>query len=244
MRNLQNFGFVFDLDGTILDDIDLARNIPIIAMQEMGYQNKKSVNKELEEEILNVLGEDGSKLVILRIFLKTAKSFGIPWYKRLLFIKKCQKVYKREISSCPLFPGSMEVFEKIIELGGIIGILTTSSMEEISERFLGREHLLTIFKDNILGRDKVTKMKPNPAGIILLAKKWNIPIENMVMIGDMNIDIQAGKQAGCKTIGVLSGFATKEIMEREKADLIISKISDLLPILPNFTQILFSQIES
>lgn len=64
------------------------------------------------------------------------------------------------------------------------------------------------------------------------------------MIGDMNIDIQAGKQAGCKTIGVLSGFATKEIMEREKADLIISKISDLLPILPNFTQILFSQIES
>ncbi len=55
--------------------------------------------------------------------------------------------------------------------------------------------------------------KPNP-GMILKAKiRYNINLENSYMIGDTLNDIKTGKNAGCKTILVLTGYG---LLEREK----------------------------
>ncbi|MHA1775759.1 MAG: HAD family hydrolase [Promethearchaeota archaeon] len=237
-KSLADYGFIFDLDGTLLDDIELARKLPYLALEEMGYDINHPHDPNLERKILNILGENGTNFIIFRIFMKIAKFFGVPWYHRLKFIKKCNIVYKREITNCPLFPGAVKAVQEIIKRRGQVGILTTSSMLEIKDRFQNRENLLDPFENNILGRDMVKKMKPNPAGIIHLAKKWNIPLKNIVMIGDMKNDIQAGKAVGCTTIGVLSGFSSREELEKEQADFILPDVSHLISILPQIiTQI-------
>lgn len=41
--------------------------------------------------------------------------------------------------------------------------------------------------------------KPKPGMILELAKKYNIPLNESWMVGDMDTDIEAGKRAGCKT---------------------------------------------
>jgi phosphoglycolate phosphatase-like HAD superfamily hydrolase len=46
-------------------------------------------------------------------------------------------------------------------------------------------------------------------------------------VGDSVADVRAGKNAGAKTIAVLSGIFTREELEKEKPDLIINDINEL-----------------
>jgi len=46
-------------------------------------------------------------------------------------------------------------------------------------------------------------------------------------VGDARTDIQAGKAAGMKTIGVLTGFDDHEALNRENPDSIIESIAQL-----------------
>ena len=51
--------------------------------------------------------------------------------------------------------------------------------------------------------------KPNP-GMLLEASKWfNIDLEKSFIIGDRESDIQAGKNAGTQTVGVMTGHGLK-----------------------------------
>ena len=51
--------------------------------------------------------------------------------------------------------------------------------------------------------------------------------KSVIKIGDTLADIKEGKNAGCKTVGVLSGAAKKSILEKENPDFIIDSIMDL-----------------
>lgn len=231
-----NIGFVFDLDGTLLDDIDLARNIPLLAANELGYRISSDESSQLEKEILDMLGKQGSKFFMLRILVKVAKRHKIPFYKWVSFIKLCKKQYLDQISTCPLFEGTEALIDQLLTDYGYIGILTQSSSKEIAQRFRGREEFLDKFRGNVLGRDDVERMKPDPEGILYFSSKWGVPPENMIMIGDMRIDIQTGKNAGCVTIGVLTGFDTKEQLSEVQADFIVEEISEISSLLPDIIE--------
>ena len=49
----------------------------------------------------------------------------------------------------------------------------------------------------------------------------------MVMIGDSNTDIRAGKNAGTTTIGALTGYFEKDMLAEELPDFIFESISDI-----------------
>jgi phosphoglycolate phosphatase-like HAD superfamily hydrolase len=48
-----------------------------------------------------------------------------------------------------------------------------------------------------------------------------------VVVGDSVADIKAGKNAGIKTVAVLSGIFSREELESEKPDLIIENVNKL-----------------
>ena len=54
-----------------------------------------------------------------------------------------------------------------------------------------------------------------------------MPPERAVYVGDSRIDIRAGKAAGMKTAGVLTGMEDREALEREGPDVIIESVADL-----------------
>lgn len=53
--------------------------------------------------------------------------------------------------------------------------------------------------DYIVGREDVRKWKPNPEGLLKIQEHYNLKKEEMIYIGDMAKDIEAGKRAGVKT---------------------------------------------
>ncbi|NPA39376.1 MAG: HAD family hydrolase [Thermodesulfobacteria bacterium] len=53
--------------------------------------------------------------------------------------------------------------------------------------------------------------KPKPGMIFEAAKKYNIDLSSSYMVGDKLIDIETGKNAGLKTILVLTGYGRGEL---------------------------------
>jgi len=71
--------------------------------------------------------------------------------------------------------------------------------------------------------------KPSPKMILQAAKKHNIDLKNSFMVGDMRKDILAGKNAGTKTILVLTGRGKDFINNGE--DYIIKNLNEIKKII-------------
>ena len=91
------------------------------------------------------------------------------------------------------FPGAGEVLRAVIEQGGK-NYLYTHRGESLFA-FLDKEGWLPLFYDRVTGLDDFPR-KPAPDALIYLTGKHHLPLEECVMIGDRDIDLDAGKKAG------------------------------------------------
>jgi len=71
------------------------------------------------------------------------------------------------------------------------------------------------------------KPKPSPEAIFKCAQTLDVQISDCLMAGDSVNDIKAGKAAGAKTVGFLSGLYYHEELAKECPDLILSDLSKL-----------------
>ncbi len=69
--------------------------------------------------------------------------------------------------------------------------------------------------------------KPSPEALKKCATQLDVKIAECAVVGDSVTDVQAGKNAGAKTVAVTSGIFTREELENEKPDLILENINKL-----------------
>ena len=107
--------------------------------------------------------------------------------------------------------------------------LVSSTNSSVIDKFLVKEKLRDCFSD-ILGldvaQDKTVKIKT-------LLEKYNINIDDAVIITDTVGDIKEGEACGVKSIGVTWGLHTREILERGNPITIIDDPKDLLDAVKN-----------
>ena len=230
-QNNKKIGIIFDLDGTLLDSSDFfLQDIPKKIADYYGVDFSPSKQEKIESLFFNVFGgqKGGGKFLVVKVMWIVAKKFGIPWYKRFKFLKITHDIYQQGLSEIPIIKNVESTLNILSEKYDItFGINTTGTYAEVLERFKGRMEFLERFSDNIITRDKVKNLKPSPEGIIILSNKWGIPPNHLIMVGDMDSDIGAGKSAGSITIGVTSGFYTKEMMEKVNPDIILSDVTQI-----------------
>ncbi|MFI2743303.1 phosphonatase-like hydrolase [Zhouia sp. PK063] len=87
--------------------------------------------------------------------------------------------------------------------------------------------------DDIITADDVETGRPLPDMILLAMEKHQITNTNQVIkIGDSDVDILEGKNANCGlTIGITTGAHTEKQLKTAKPDFIIHQMSELLDIL-------------
>jgi phosphoglycolate phosphatase len=81
--------------------------------------------------------------------------------------------------------------------------------------------------DVVISASDAKRKKPFPDPLFLCCERMGIPPGQCVYIGDMGMDITAGRAAGMKTIGVLTGFETRRDLMENHPDRIIESIADL-----------------
>ena len=82
--------------------------------------------------------------------------------------------------------------------------------------------------DCVQGQQEGIARKPDPEGVYRLMDALKVSKEECLYVGDSEVDIQTGKNAGVRTIGVAWGFRTREILEAAGAEMIIDTPLELM----------------
>lgn len=100
-----------------------------------------------------------------------------------------------------LAPGAFQLLTKLAEQGASLGILTRNKKSH-TLKTLEVTKLKPFFRDeDIFGR-KEASHKPSPDGLLQILKNWQAPAHQALMVGDYLFDLQAGRNAGMKTLYV------------------------------------------
>ncbi len=95
--------------------------------------------------------------------------------------------------------GAVELVRELAGRGYRLGILTRNARElaHVTLEAIGIADCFDV--DDVLGRDEAPP-KPDPGGLLKLARAWNVKPSQMVMVGDYRFDLACGKAAGTHTV--------------------------------------------
>lgn len=201
---------IFDLDGTLVDtsgDITDALNHALIPCGLPPMTEKdaiKLVGEGLTKLIEKILGEERKDLKE-----KALNSF-IEYYSSHLVVHST------------LYPN---VRETLSALRGIKKAVISNKREALSRRLLKELDVLEHF-DLIVGSDTAPEKKPSPIPVLYVLDKLGVAAPEAVMVGDSNLDIEAGKKAGIfKSIAVTYGYRDRDTLK--EADYFIDDMGEL-----------------
>ncbi|MBQ7631146.1 MAG: HAD family hydrolase [Paludibacteraceae bacterium] len=79
--------------------------------------------------------------------------------------------------------------------------------------------------DYIIGSEEVTAVKPDPEAILLTLRHFQLAPTQALMVGDMDVDILMGKNAGTHTCGVTYGYGAPLALQQSHPDTLIPSMN-------------------
>jgi HAD superfamily hydrolase (TIGR01549 family) len=204
----------FDLDGTLVDSNKTIYNSTAFALGKLGID-------------FNV-AEDQFALKIGQHFVDIFNAFNIdvPDFEKFITIYKINYFEQMEYSK--VYDGVEETLAALKNREVKVSLLTTKIQDQ-ADRIIDHFNLEKYF-DLVMGRREGIAHKPSPEPLLKICNDLFTDVKNTLMIGDTELDIQCGKNAGSYTCGVLYGYRTKELLELENPDFIVGSIKDILEI--------------
>ena len=209
---------IFDFDGTLAVlniDFSLMRERIFDLMRGYGIQDETIQEKyllEITDEAYQLLWEKDPT---------GAEAFYQESHHIL------HEVEMKAAEEGRLIPGTEATLERLRKRGIKIGIITRNCEDAVRKVFPGIDDFCDVF----VSRNSVKKVKPHPDHLTYVMRRLKISGEEAVMVGDHMIDVQAGRNVGMKTIGVLTGRTKKEEFEKAGADYILRDASEVYQLL-------------
>lgn len=206
---------IFDLDGTLIDSRQDIAGAVNYTLGELGLR-EKSIS-----QISSYIGRGVQDLI--------RKSLGGKQYS--LFNKALplfEEYYRSHCADNPvLYSGVKEILEHFKHKRKVI---ITNRPYEFATPSLRTTGIYEYFV-NIIGSDNIDCRKPSSCPIDKSMQELDINRERAIMVGDMDIDVLAGKRAGITTCAVTYGIGKKEDILRARPDHIIDNILQLREII-------------
>lgn len=198
---------VFDFDGTIADTFALTVDLFKKYATQYGFNSNDISTIEL---LRGMSASDAIK------FLK------IPIYKVPFFISSGLKEIRKNIEIILPINGIESALKSLQAEGYKMGILTSNSKENVNS-FLLKNNLnyfdFIYSGTNIFGKSKLFSR---------LMREKKITNKDLIYVGDEVRDIDAAIKSKIKIVSVSWGFNSKEILEKNNPDFVISTPQDLL----------------
>lgn len=209
---------IFDFDGTLAVlniDFSLMRERVFDLIRHYGVE-EQSVH---EKYLLEIIDE------VYRPLREKSPSNAETFYMESHHI--LHEVEMKAAEEGNLIPGIETSLKSLRKKGIKIGVITRNCEDAVRKVFPDINEYCDIF----VARNSVRKVKPHPDHLTFVMESLGISGEESIMVGDHMIDIQAGKRAGMKTIGVLTGRTKEEEFEKAGADYILKDASEVSKLL-------------
>jgi len=205
---------IFDLDGTLVDAYAAINNSFNYVLRRLGLkpQRADSIRRSVGWGDLNLL-----KPYVPVRDLKRALSLYRKHHKHSL------------LKHSHLYPHAGPLL-RCLKAEGYKLAVASNRPTEFSLILLRHLRLIDLF-DYLLCADKLKYGKPNPEILNKIIKRFAFKKSQVLYVGDMAIDAQAGRRAKVKTIIVSGGSSSNLEIKREKPFRVISSIGKLAGLL-------------
>ncbi len=201
----------FDVDGTLVDSRKDIVNAMNYALKKLG------VNSRPEHEIVSYIGTGVKDLV--------RKSLG-P--RNIALTEEGVKIFsdyytKHATDETKIYPHVKEILDYFKNKRKFV---LTNRYSQFADITLNGVGIRKYFED-ILGGDDENCLKPSACVVDRALPRLKIDKAKSMIVGDMAIDIQTGKNSGIKSCWVTYGLGKFEDVKALKPDYIVDDILEL-----------------
>ena len=212
---------VFDLDGTLVDsgkDIAQATNHALVSH---GFPPLAL------GEVLSHVG-DGVRLLLARSARLAADDSRLDGVLATFL----DHYSEHAIDHTRPLPGVIEALEALSDFTLAV---CTNKPRKTTEIVLRGLELADRFATVIAGGD-LPQNKPDPAPLHEIARRLRVTPNELVMVGDGPQDVQAGRAAGARTVGVLGGIADSDRLIASRPDAVVQSLIELPELLERWLE--------
>ena len=209
---------IFDFDGTIMDSV---HDVVILLNKALAMYDFPTLTSD---EYVKYLGGNIDEIVALVL-----EDNYTPENVKMVKDTYLDMYYASPKENTIPFPKSVEILEKLQDMGVMIGINSnrfTDSIETFVDKFFNDIDFFMI-----MGHDFDYPSKPDPHAVLKMIENANISPDEAIYIGDSGTDIQTAKNAGIDCIIVRWGYGNEKDWQN---DYILEAIDDFDDIIKYF----------
>lgn len=236
MDKKNTLGFCFDLDGTLINSTEIGDKIEKVIYKKFDIEVDEKTEKEIEQLTFEIVQGENRKNLGKKLMWAIFKKLGLNFVQRIRALYISAKIFKEENKKVELFKGVRELFDFLDQKDHKYAIATTSSEGEADDRLSKFTDLYQKLDGKMITRSDVKQLKPHPESIIKASKIMEIPLNRIIMVGDMHSDIQMGKNVKAITIGVLTGMFSEDQFKEYDPDFIIESVAQIPDIIAQIKQ--------
>ena len=189
-------GIIFDLDGTLVDSAPDLRAIANAMLASYGHAPLTL------DTIVSFIGNGIPKLVERCFEAVGAPLEGDALKEAVIWFLKAYA--KEPAKYSKLYPGVLETLDKLKEAGFVLGICTNK--RESMATLIADQMGLAPYFASIVGGDRVPQLKPAPEPLFECAREMGCDINNVVYVGDSEIDSATARAASVAFILFTEGY--------------------------------------
>ena len=206
---------IFDVDGTLIDSVDLHAKAWQDAFREFGHEIAF-------DKLRRQIGKGGDELLPVFLSKNEVDATGKALNERRSEIFK-----ERYLPQVKPFPMVRELLQRV-QAGGMQIALASSAKEDELEAYKKTARIEDLLQAQT-STDDAEKSKPNPDIFqAALQRLGDVDPAQVIVVGDTPYDAEAATKAGLRTIGVLCGGWPADALERAGCIAIYRDPADLL----------------
>ncbi|MBQ9783431.1 MAG: HAD family hydrolase [Clostridia bacterium] len=205
---------IFDLDGTLADTIGGIRDGVNLAMQKYGYPQRSY------EEIRLAIGNGARELIRRSVPTDTSKDTALV--DRVY--EDYNLFYGQTYGNCQPYEGIRECLATLRERGYTLAVLSNKQdayVKAMTVEIFGEELFSYIAGQTELPR------KPDPTVPLLIASSLNFSPAGTAFVGDSDVDVQTGRNAGMLAVGCSWGYRDRSALIEKGAHAVVDAPMEL-----------------
>lgn len=203
-------GFLFDMDGTLVDHIETLTRCFQFACRTLGHPEPTA------ETVKRSIG--GSMPVTIQKFLPPE----VVEEGKKLWQQHFEEIH---LEGIVILHGARELLEACRKSGRPAGVFTNKTGRH-TRAILENENLAPLV-DFALGAEDTPFRKPNREYSEIALEKIGLPADSVAMVGDSPFDIQAAKAVGMHALCVPTGSHSREELLDAGADRVFETLAEI-----------------